>query len=72
MASLAAPLPAGRPPEIRLEEWVRDPLRWLEQGDRISLPQADMEAVLLDRLRWKAWALALAEAGSWKQVGGRR
>jgi len=68
VAVLAAPLPVGRPEEIDLEGWVRDPLRWRDQeGDRVSLPQADLEAVLLDRLRWKAWALALAEAGTWRK-----
>ena len=59
-------LPPGKPVDLQ-KELIRREARWVDLGGRVTMPGADLELLLLDRARWKAWALALEEAGAWKE-----
>lgn len=43
------------------ERWTQD------AAGRAVLPSEDLEAVLSDRARWRAWALALEASVEWER-----
>jgi len=60
------PIPAGKPADQTTELLKRERL-WVEGGTElgdlwITLPAGDLDLILIDRARWKAWASALEVA----------
>jgi len=60
------PLPAGRPAEI-VKELQKRERTWQDQGDKVLIPSSDLELILIDRMRWQAYAYALERAGGWQR-----
>ena len=61
-------LPAGRPADYPMVS-PGQPIRidqWLVADGLTTLPNDEMSAILEFAGRWRAWALALVEAGRWK------
>lgn len=42
-------------------------LTWTYGSDVVLIPIEDIDLLLVDWRNWRAWALALKAAGSWKQ-----
>ena len=59
-------LPPGKP-EDRTQLLLQREASWKDVvGNKVLLPQRDLEMLIEDGLEWKTWAAALAKAGRWR------